>query len=89
MDWLLILAINFTDGGYEKTHTPVPTKAACELVLKVSLAATGQIATAPFVWRATCIDLKNAKVDHPSSAEIPGTAPPETPPVGEGPKVRS
>lgn len=83
MDWLLVLALNFTDGGYQLLHTPVPSKAACELVLRTSLEAKALAATAPFKWRATCIDLKEAKVDHPE-LDVESSPPASCPvPLGE------
>ena len=65
MEWLMVLALNFSDGGSQLLHTPVPTKEACAIVMRTSLVAYAQASTAPFLWTGTCIDLKNAKVDRP------------------------
>lgn len=78
MDWLLVLALNFSDGGSQVTHTPVPSKEACAVVLRTSLLAYHQAATAVFRWTATCVDLKAAKSENPQ-IELPQQKAPEAP----------
>lgn len=85
MDWLVVLALNFTDGGSQVIHTAVPTKEACALVLRTSLVAYSQSASAPFRWTGTCIDLKNEKIEKPTDLTLPPSshAPPPDPANGE------
>lgn len=78
--WLLVLALNFSDGGSQVLMEKVPSKDACGISIKVALAAYAQSATANFKYTAACIDLKNARVDNPQ-IDIPREEPaPKLPP---------
>lgn len=89
-DWLLVLALNFSDGGSQVTHTPVPSKEACSLVLRASIGAYVIAGTARFRWSATCVDLKNGKLEAADAAGIPGDVSKEELPRGQpGTQARS
>lgn len=84
--WLVVLALNFSDGGSQVMHTAVPSKEACALVLRASLVAYAQASSAPFRWTGTCIDLNNAKIEKPADLpQVPPSshAPPPDPARGE------
>lgn len=63
MEWLLVLIINFGDGGYDVRHTPVPDKAACEALFRATVGVLARVASAPFVYGATCINLGTGKAE--------------------------
>jgi hypothetical protein len=74
MEWLVILALNFADGGSQVSHIPVPSRDACRVAIQVSIVAATTVATAPVRYSATCVDLKNAKAVRPSDEPAPPPA---------------
>ncbi len=82
MDWLLVLALNFSDGGTQTTYVPVATKEACATAMKAGVAASMQVATAPFKFSGTCINQKTGEIVNPLPDGILGPQRPRPTPQG-------
>lgn len=78
--WILILALNFSDGGTIVQQHDFETKEACEAALAVTITAVHATAVNPFLWAGDCMDLSNP----PKNLTPPGD---KVPPPTQKPKA--